>query len=66
MYIGACLFATAVFSNSNRFNDLSLTAMNLYCIINGDEMQDVFRDLTSVQVLVGLLFGVLYVFTGFS
>jgi hypothetical protein len=66
MYIGACLFATCVFSASNRFNDISLTAMNLYAIINGDEMQDVFRDITSIQLLVGLVFGIVYVFIGFS
>ena len=55
-----------MFSASNRFNDLSLTAMNLYAIINGDEMQDIFRDITSIQVLIGLVFGIIYVFIGFS
>lgn len=38
LYIGAVLLFTSVFPNSQRFASLSLTAMNLYSIINGDEL----------------------------
>jgi hypothetical protein len=40
--------------------------MNLYSMIQGDELQDVFRDLTSIQLLQGLLFLYLWVFFGMA
>ena len=66
LMMGVSLFATAVFLGSNRFNSVSLTMMNLYCSMIGDELQDVFRDLTGVRVLVAMLFLFVSIFLGFS
>jgi len=40
--------------------------MNLYSMIAGDELQDVFRDLTAIQLLTSLIFLYLYVFFGIA
>lgn len=40
--------------------------MNLYAMIQGDELQDVFRDLTSIQMLAGLIFLYTWVFFGMA
>ena len=40
--------------------------MNLYSMIAGDELQDVFRDLTGVDLLTALLFLYIYIFFGIA
>jgi hypothetical protein len=38
MMMGMALFATTVFLGSNRFNSVTLSMMNLYCGMIGDEL----------------------------
>eukprot|EP00347_Sterkiella_histriomuscorum_P022333 403330850 len=66
LYIGAVLLFTALFQNSNRFQSFSQSAMHLYSMINGDELQDSFRDLAAVDLLLGLFFAYTYVFVGYA
>lgn len=66
IYIAVVLLAVCLFSASTRFQSSSWAAMNLYSMIQGDELQDVFRDLTSIQLLEGLLFLYLWVFFGMA
>jgi len=64
IFIGAVLLSISLFSSSLRFHTASFAAMNLYSMIAGDELQDVFRDLTGVNLLLALAFLYLYVFFG--
>jgi hypothetical protein len=64
IFIGAVLLSISLFSSSYRFHTASFAAMNLYSMIAGDELQDVFRDLTGVNLLLALIFLYLYVFFG--
>ena len=66
LMMGVSLFATAVFLGSNRFNSVSLSMMNLYCSMIGDELQDVFRDLTGIRSLAAMIFLFFSIFMGFS
>ena len=66
IFIGAALLSISLFSSSYRFHNVSYAAMHLYSVICGDELQDVFRDLTGIQLLMGLLFLYLYVFFGIA
>ena len=66
IFMGAVLLAVSLFSASNRFKSASMTAINLYAMINGDELQDIFRDLTGIQLLTSLIFCYLYIFFGYA
>ena len=63
-FIGAVLLAISLFSGSYRFHDASYASINLYSMIAGDELQDVFRDLTSMNLLTAIVFLYIYVFFG--
>ena len=63
-FIGAVLLAISLFSASYRFHDASYASINLYSMIAGDELQDVFRDLTSMNLLTAIVFLYIYVFFG--
>jgi hypothetical protein len=64
IFIGSVLLSISLFSASSRFTDSAHAAMNLYSMIAGDELQDVFRDVTGIQLLLGLVFLYIYVFFG--
>jgi hypothetical protein len=64
IFIGCTLLSILLFGASIRFQNASYAAMNLYSMIAGDELQDVFRDLTGFQMLLSLIFLYLYVFFG--
>ena len=66
IFIGAVLLSISLFSASYRFHNASYAAMNLYSMIAGDELQDVYRDLTGVDLLTALLFLYIYVFFGIA
>ena len=66
IYIAVVLLSISLFSNSARFQNATWASMNLYAMIQGDELQDVFRDLSSIQMLTGLLFLYLWVFFGMA
>ena len=66
IYIAVVLVGVSLFSASARFQNAAWASMNLYSMIQGDELQDVFRDLTSIQLLEGLLFLYLWVFFGMA
>jgi hypothetical protein len=66
IFIGAVLLSISLFSASFRFHNASYASMNLYSMIAGDELQDVFRDLTGVDLLTALLFLYIYVFFGIA
>ena len=66
IFIGTTLLAISLFSSSFRFHNAAYAAMNLYSMIAGDELQDVFRDLTAIQLLTSLIFLYLYVFFGIA
>lgn len=66
MYIGAVLLATALFPLSNKYQSFSWSAMHLYSMINGDELQDCFRDLAAIDLMIGMLFAYIYVFIGYA
>jgi len=66
LYVGVVLLGTILFPGSQRFQSFSLGAMNLYSIINGDELQDTFRDLHSVGFLIALIYLYIYVFLGYA
>jgi len=62
IFIGAVLLSISLFSASWRFHSASYAAFNLYSAMAGDELQDLFRDLTGFKTLLGLLFLYTYVF----
>ena len=64
IFIGFVLLATSLFSTAYRFRSPSFTAVTLYSMMNGDELQDVFRDLTSIAKLPALIFLYVWVFIG--
>jgi hypothetical protein len=66
IFVGAVLLSISLFSASYRFHNASYAAMNLYSMIAGDELQDVYRDLTGVDLLTALLFLYIYVFFGIA
>lgn len=66
IFIAVVLLSICLFSASTRFKDATYASMNLYAMIQGDELQDVFRDLTSIQMLTALLFLYLWVFFGMT
>jgi Gpi18-like mannosyltransferase len=66
IFIGVVLLSICLFSVSARFQNASYAAMNLYSMIQGDELQDVFRDLSSINMITGLLFLYLWVFFGMA
>jgi len=66
IYAGVVILGACLFPLSNRFKSFSLAAMNLYSMINGDELQDAFRDLTSIDLILGLLYLYLYTFIGYA
>jgi len=66
IFVGAVLLSISLFSASYRFHNASYAAMHLYSMIAGDELQDVFRDLTGVDLLFALLFLYIYVFFGIA
>lgn len=66
IFVAVVLLSICLFSASTRFQNASYAAMNLYSMIQGDELQDVFRDLTSIQMLTGLIFLYTWVFFGMA
>jgi hypothetical protein len=66
IFIAVVLLSICLFSTSTRFQSAPYAAMNLYSMIQGDELQDVFRDLTSIQMLTGLIFLYTWVFFGMA
>lgn len=64
IFIGAVLLSISLFGASWRFHSASYAAINLYSAIAGDELQDLFRDITGFNMLLGLLFMYIYVFFG--
>ena len=66
IFVAVVLLGTTLFSASTRFASPAYSAMNLYSMIQGDELQDVFRDLSSIQMLTGLIFLYVWVFFGMA
>ncbi|CDW71109.1 UNKNOWN [Stylonychia lemnae] len=66
LYVGVVLLGCILFPGSQRFQSFSYASMNLYSIINGDELQDTFRDLQSVGFLIALIYLYIYVFFGYA
>jgi hypothetical protein len=66
IFIGAVLLSISLFSASFRFHNATFASMNLYSMIAGDELQDVYRDLTGVDLLTALLFLYIYIFFGIA
>ena len=66
IFIGAVLLSISLFSASYRFHNATYASMNLYSMIAGDELQDVYRDLTGVDLLTAILFLYIYVFFGIA
>jgi len=56
IYIGAIMLSCSLFSASYRYQSPAYAAMNLYAMINGDELQDTFRDLSSLKTIAGIIF----------
>ena len=66
IFIGAVLLSISLFSASYRFHNAAYASMNLYSMIAGDELQNIYRDLTGVDLLTSLLFLYIYVFFGIA
>lgn len=66
IFIGSVLLSISLFSASFRFHNAAYASMNLYSMIAGDELQDVYRDLTGVDLITALLFLYIYVFFGIA
>lgn len=66
IFIGVVLLSLCLFPVSARFQNATYASMNLYSMIQGDELQDVFRDLSSIDMITGLLFLYLWVFFGMA
>lgn len=64
IFIGAVLLSISLFGASWRFHSASYAAINLYSAIAGDELQDLFRDITGFNMLLALMFMYIYVFFG--
>jgi hypothetical protein len=64
IFIGAVLLSISLFGASWRFHSASYAAIHLYSAIAGDELQDLFRDITGFNMLLALLFMYIYVFFG--
>ncbi len=66
IFIGAVLLSISLFGASFRFHNTTFASINLYSMIAGDELQDIYRDLTGVNLITSLLFLYIYVFFGIA
>ena len=56
LFLGYAFFATAVFWQSHRFEDLSRTMQTQFALMNGDGILDGFYDLTNINYGLGQIY----------
>jgi len=66
IFLGFSFLALCLFWQSNRFREVGISAFTLFGLMNGDEISNVFEDVTSFSFIMGIIFFLLFTFFSIS